>query len=134
MNKANDEKEDIKPLKNEPKSIAPVKPRGYAGVFPGLVLILLGMLFLLSQCGYLEGEWWQYFLVGLGIIFIILAWVQHLNRDSAWSRLGLVFTGLLLIAIGLLFLFAPNNWWPLLLIAVGSGLIIRYLFFRKRAG
>jgi hypothetical protein len=134
MNKENAEKNTIKPDKSKGQSAALGRPQSFAGVFPGLVLVLLGVLFLLSQYGYLQGEWWQYFLVGLGVIFVILAWVQHLGQDSGWPRLGLIFTGLLLIAIGLLFLFDPNNWWPLLLIAAGLVLIIRYVFLRKRAG
>jgi hypothetical protein len=103
-----------------------------SGLLPGLILVVLGILFMLSHYGYLEGEWWQYFIVGLGVIFIIESWVQHRFITSTRVRVGRIVAGILLIVGGLLFLFDPNKWWPIILIVVGIILIIRFIIVRRQ--
>jgi hypothetical protein len=71
-----------------------------SGLLPGLILILLGVLFLLNNAGRLpEDDWWQYFLVGLGVIFIIEAWVQYVNNRTGWPKFGRILAGLVLIGM-----------------------------------
>jgi hypothetical protein len=102
-----------------------------SGLLPGLVLVLLGVLFLLDNAGKLPGEdWWQYFLVGLGLIFIILAWVQYVNPRRGRPQLWRILAGLGLIATGLVFLFGYREWWPVVLIIVGVLLMLVFVFRR----
>jgi hypothetical protein len=101
------------------------------GIIPGLVLIIMGGLVLLAYYGYLAAEWWQYFIVGLGIMFIILSWIRQLEKDPGRSRLSLVLTGLALVVAGFLALFNPARWWPAILIAAGLGIVLVRIFSRR---
>jgi hypothetical protein len=105
--------------------------RGDSPVFVGLILILLGVLFFLANQGSLGWDaWWKYFLIGLGGIFLIDAAMRRGQENSRGMIMGRVVSGLVLIAIGVMFLFGFSNWWPLILIAagiiiIGTGLMRR---------
>jgi chromate transport protein ChrA len=97
-----------------------------SGLLPGLILVMIGVLFLLSTYGLLGGEWWQYFLVALGVVFLIEAWIQYINPATRRPRIGRTIAGLVLITVGLIFLFDASQWWPLILIVIGIILIVQY--------
>lgn len=52
-------------------------------MFIGLILLVLGLLLLLNQLGYIQGGIWNYFwplaLMALGISFI----VEHRRKDKS---------------------------------------------------
>ena len=100
-------------------------------LLPGLLLILLGVLFLLSYYGIVKGEWWQYFLVGLGVVLLVSGWIQRFSPIKEWPKIDQISSGLLLISIGVLFLFGFNPWWPLLIICIGIILVVRYMLVRR---
>lgn len=102
------------------------------GFLPGFILILLGGLFLLSKAGYLAGEWWQYFLVGMAVIVFLETGIGVRTATHRRLRLVRIISAILLIAGGVLFLFDPNNWWPWVLIAVGIVSILLFLWARQR--
>jgi Flp pilus assembly protein TadB len=103
------------------------------GLLPGLALILVGVLFLLDNAGLLPGDdWWQYFLVGLGLVFIILSWVQYINPKRGRPRFWRILAGLALVATGLVFLFGFRDWWPVVLIVVGVALVLLFVLRRDR--
>ena len=83
------------------------------GLFWGLLLIWLGVSLLLSMQGF--GAWWQYFIIGLGVIFLIEARVRGRGR---------IIVGLVLIGVGVAFLTGIGNWWPLILILVGLAIVL----------
>jgi hypothetical protein len=57
--------------------------RPFHGLFPGLVLVLLGGLFLAGQQNWITADaWWQWLLIGLGAIF------DH-QRAGTISRAGI---------------------------------------------
>jgi hypothetical protein len=93
-------------------------------LLPGSVLIILGGLFLLSHYGFLSGEWWQYFLVGLGVILIVESRLEYRFASPGAMRMTRLAAGLVLILGGLLFLFNPNGWWPLAVMGIGIVLLI----------
>jgi hypothetical protein len=103
-----------------------------AGLTPGLALLLLGLILLLSHYGLVRGEWWQYFLVGLGVIFLIGVWLQYI-RPSGEKKDGLIriIAGVALVIIGVVFLFVPTQWWPLIIIIAGIILIAQFLIRRR---
>jgi len=104
-----------------------------SGLLPGLILLLLGVIFLLNQLGALsKDEGWQYFLVGLGVIFLIEAWVQDINPASGRPRAGRIIAGFILIVVGLVFLFSSTQWWPLALIIAGLGLLLNFIIRRRK--
>ena len=102
------------------------------GLFWGLLLILVGAIFLLRSQGFLlQGEWWQYFLIGLGIIFLIEALVRYLIPTYRYSSFGRFIAGIVLVFVGIAFLYGVGQWWPVVLIAVGV-IILLAVWLRRR--
>jgi len=109
----------------KPKQDFPPKITG------GLILILLGVLFLMSEMDRISWtDWWAYFLVGLGAIFLIEALLRAFSPDSRRAIGGRLIAGLILVVIGGSHLIGLEQWWPLVLIAVGFGVLIS-AFLRK---
>jgi uncharacterized membrane protein HdeD (DUF308 family) len=107
--------------------------RGSPAVFIGLILILLGSLFFLSEQGYIgHDRWWQYFLIGLGIIFLFDGAMRYRQQNYHGFWVSRVIAGLVLIAIGVIFLLGATAWWPLIVILTGIGIIIGGLVRRSR--
>ena len=106
--------------------------RPYPNITGGLILILLGVLFLLTETGKIGWvDWWAYFLVGLGGIFLLEAFVRAFSPEGRKGAGGKVIAGLILIAIGGAHLIGLEHWWPLILIAVGVGVLVSGLIRRK---
>jgi len=106
---------------------------GWSPVFPGLILILLGVLFFLTNQGIIGWDkWWQYFLIGLGGIFLVDAAIRSGEDDNKGWLMGRVMSGLVMIGIGVFFLFGFTTWWPLILIAAGVAIIATGLMRRGR--
>jgi len=107
------------------------------GPFPsltgGLILILLGVLFLLTEMGKIHwSDWWAYFLVGLGGILLLEALIRSFSAEGRRGAGGKVIGGLVLIVIGGTYLVGGfARWWPLVLIAVGLGVLVSG-FIRRR--
>jgi phosphoglycerol transferase MdoB-like AlkP superfamily enzyme len=107
--------------------------RGSSSVFIGLILILLGSLFFLTNQGYIgHDRWWQYFLIGLGIIFLFDGAMRYRQQNYHGFLVSRVIAGLVLLAIGIIFLLGATAWWPLILILAGIGIIIGGLVRRSR--
>jgi len=88
-----------------------------AGMTGGLILILLGVLFFLAQENIISWDnWWKYFLIGLGGIFILEALIR-ISRSEPSRR----YAGKL---IGGASVFGMVSWWPLILIVLGLFLIL----------
>jgi hypothetical protein len=122
-NNQNNNTNDQKKPKHDPLS----------GLTGGLILILLGVLFLLTTTDYLSwSNWWKFFLLGLGAIFILEGIIRliipHADKDVQGKLIG----GLILSTIGAFFVFGLVNWWPLILIAVGIIVIVSG-FFKSRS-
>lgn len=101
------------------------------GLFPGLILILLGTLFLLDQTGAIYGDtWWQAFLIGLGGIFIVSAIAKAYYNHFRQGGYGNIIAGIVLIMIGTFFMIGISEWWPIILIVIG-GLILTRFFWRR---
>ena len=104
----------------------------HGGVFPGTLLFLLGLFFLLRETGALDDpmeDQWPLILIILGFSFVI----TFLFRPQDW---GILIPGGILMIIGLLF-FLRNyryiswhtmhdilQWWPLILVAVGAWMLL----------
>jgi hypothetical protein len=101
----------------------------FHGLFPGMVLVLLGVLFLLSQSGLVTGNaWWQSLLIGLGVISIINGLVYYHNPAYRWGSYGKFIVGIVLVVIGSMFLLGSSQWWPIVLIIVGIAFLLRFLW------
>jgi hypothetical protein len=106
--------------------------RNHRGVFPGTLLLLLGLFFLLMEIGVLEDtmeDLWPLLLIILGASFVMVFIVQ----PREWGHL---IPGGVIMVIGLLFLLwnyrfiswhAVDNllqWWPGMLVVIGAWLLL----------
>jgi cobalamin synthase len=116
--------------KNNQSSAKGHKRDPYSGIFGGLILILLGVLFFLATMDVISwGDWWAYFLVGLGAIFIIEFIVRSVTPAYLRQDKGKLVIGTVLVIIGGAHIVGMVSWWPLILIAVG--IIIVFTSLKK---
>jgi len=91
----------------------------------GLILILLGALFLLAEMDKISwADWWAWFLVGLGGIFLLEALLRASSAEGRSRISGRLTAGLILAIIGGAHLIGFMEWWPLILIAVGAVVLL----------
>ena len=103
----------------------------YPKLTGGLILILLGVLFLLTEMDIISwGDWWAWFLVGLGAIFLLEALLRGFAVEGRRGISGRLTAGLILIIVGGAHLIGFGQWWPLILIAVGL-VVLLSAFMRK---
>jgi hypothetical protein len=99
----------------------------------GLVLIWLGISFYLAQTGYISwSNWWELFLVGLGVIIILQGVVRYGQGHGPFT--GSIIAGLILILIGAAFYwgFQFANLWPLIFVAIGIAVLVSAAYGRRR--
>jgi hypothetical protein len=102
------------------------------GLFWGLLLIMLGILFFVNQQGDVTWDTlWKYLLIGLGAIFIIDGLTHSFHPSYHAAGLGRFVPGIILVLVGVAFLFNFSQWWPVILIAVGVVLLISILIRRR---
>ncbi len=103
----------------------------FHGFFTGMILVLLGVLFLLNQTGTLNGDtWWQAFLIGLGVIFIANGVARNFYPGYRWGSFGKIVGGIVMISVGVIFLLGFSEWWPIVLIVAGAAFLLRF-FWRR---
>ena len=102
-----------------------------SGMTGGLILIVLGILFLLAQQDYISwNNWWAYFLVGLGAIFILESLIRIIRSEPSGRYTGKLIGGAVLLVIGASNAFGMVSWWPLILILIGVFLL--FSSFKKQ--
>jgi uncharacterized membrane protein HdeD (DUF308 family) len=101
------------------------------GLFWGLVLILVGVLFFINQQGTEWDVLWKYLLIGLGGIFIVDGLAHFAIPEHRDGQLGRFIPGVILLFVGLAFLYNFSQWWPIILIAVGVIILLSFLFRRR---
>ncbi len=117
---------------NPAEKDSPEKSRPLPSLTGGLILILLGVLFLLSEMGRIGwSDWWAYFLVGLGAILIVDALFRASSAEGRKGAGGKIIAGSILMVIGGAHLIGFEEWWPLILIAAGLGVLISAFSKRK---
>jgi hypothetical protein len=96
-----------------------------SGIMGGLILILLGILFLLATRHYIRWyDWWAYFLLGLGALFVLDFVVRSLIVHDRHTQTGKLVAGAVMMVIGASHIFGLASWWPLILVAVGVILLV----------
>lgn len=115
--------------KNEKREKNEKNEKGRGGSITGpivgaLILIWLGISFYLQEIGvFPSGDWWAFFIAGIGIIIIIQGVVRYLEYGGPYF--GSVIGGAVLFIIGLSFI--NNFWgnlWPLILVVIGVALLV----------
>jgi phosphoglycerol transferase MdoB-like AlkP superfamily enzyme len=101
-----------------------------SALFTGLMLIGIGVLFLLDRMniadfGYVMRNYWALIPAAFG--------VQKLIQGQIWSGLWLITIGAWLLISHLhLFGLTYGSSWPLLLIALGAGMVVRTVYETAR--
>ncbi len=107
--------------------------RTWSGIGWGLVLILIGILVFADNHDWLRsGVGWLYFVIGVGVIFIIGFLVRSLrNTANVGSSIGGLILGMSLVYVGAAFLFGFGNWWPIVFILIGFGYLVKAAWQRR---
>ncbi|MBN2070290.1 MAG: hypothetical protein JW814_02445 [Candidatus Krumholzibacteriota bacterium] len=106
-------------------------------VVPGLILICVGIIAVLSNFELLDLDWdvlWTYFILVLGIIF----WLGYIFDRS---KEGLIMPGTVLLTYGVIFnLAARFRWadmsdlWPFFILGPAFGFYAMFLFGKRDRG
>jgi hypothetical protein len=101
-----------------------------SGRILGLIMIAVGAVFLLQNAGLpvLVGNWWAMFILIPAIGAFAAAWTLYRQDGHFTPRvIGLVTGGLVPLTIALIFLFNFNfgSAWPVLLVVLGAGILLR---------
>jgi phosphatidylserine synthase len=106
---------------------------GISGIGAGVFLTLLGILLFLASRGILAWDrWWQFLIIGIGIILLIDSLVRYQKDSAREIRIGRLIVAIILIGVGIAFLVGNATWWPLVIIVVGVAVIIGGLLRRDR--
>jgi hypothetical protein len=102
-----------------------------SSIFWGILLIYLGVLFFLVEFDILySDEWFAFFIFGLGVLMVGDYLLRHFSESLRTASMAKLIFGILFIVLSANHLFYLNEWWPLLLVAVG--LLMVWSSFRKR--
>ena len=119
--------DDIHQLKAEESN--PEKGSDHSWI-PGLILIGLGIFFLANNVFDVDlvDNWWALFILIPAYTKLSRAW-RHYRRAGQWtaSARGSLIGGSILTLVALIFLFelSWSLFWPLILIILGIGLLLR---------
>ena len=110
-----------------------VLERTISGIGWGLFFILIGVLVFAQNKGWTNDHGWLYFFIGLGAILVIGFLIRYLlGNKNLWNALSGLVAGLALIYIGIAFLYGFGDWWPLALLVIGIGILVKGIMNRKR--
>lgn len=98
------------------------------GLVFGVIIILLGILLILDQQGYLFESVWAYFLFGVGVIFLIEVVIRSFLPQYYRPIGGKIFWAIVFMLIGGGQLYDLEFWWPAILIIAGVALVAASFF------
>jgi hypothetical protein len=75
-------------------------------------------------------KWWQFLIIGIGVIFLIDSLIRYQKDSAREIRIGRLIAAIILIGVGIAFLVGNATWWPLIIILVGVAVIIGGLLRR----
>lgn len=120
--------EHIEDLKNEEQGKG--RHGSDSNWIPGLILIGLGLVFLLNNFFDIDffDNWWALFILIPAVANLNNAWRQY-REAGRWNdaAIGSLTGGILIGFVALIFLFelSWSMFWPILLIILGAGILLR---------
>ena len=104
------------------------------GWVAGLILIVLGVVFMLQSAGIMVGNWWTVFIFIPALVnFYSMFRVWKKERRFTAAATGSLIGGLLLTTVATILLL-ELDWsraWPAILISIGVGLVAGSLLGRR---
>lgn len=95
------------------------------GVVFGLMVIWLGICLYLNFSNRLPaGTWWAYMLAGFGALWILGGLAKLLVARWRHGVLGSIIPGIVVGAVGVMFIMGTWLYWPWILVAVGAAIVI----------
>ena len=95
---------------------------GLSRVFTGLIVVWLGTTLYMNNQNWLDGAWWAYFIMGIGVLLLVESLVR-ISQDRYYPMYGKLVGGSVLIAVGASNIYDMHDWWPLIFVAVGLAII-----------
>jgi hypothetical protein len=96
------------------------------GVVFGLILIVVAGIYLFR--GYLPSEpWWGWAAIGVGCVFLLEALARSVRPEYRRPTLGRAVWAVILIALGVGFIYGFEDFWPIVIIAVGIVILLYYI-------
>ena len=98
----------------------------------GVFLIVLGVAFFLEQSGYvvLTGNWWAIFIYLAAFASFANAWRSYrAHGEFGRAATGSLIWGLVFTVVASIFVFNLlwDTWWPMILVAIGVGIVVGYV-------
>ena len=107
----------------------------FSAIFLGLIILMIAALWFLRGEGILvSGEWWQWVMVGVGSILIIDRLIRYPSPVHRRPMLGRIIFGIILIGIGIAFIYGVETWWPLILGVVAVAFIVYGIYRVRKPG
>ena len=103
-----------------------------AAIMGGLVVVWLGLSLLLQNAGLLDwADFGGVFLLGLGLIIVFRGLWAYSQSGVFEQGFGYIVGGGFVALIGAGISFDLDEWWPVLLIALGLVVVVRALMARS---
>jgi hypothetical protein len=103
----------------------------WGAVMGGLIVLWLGVTFLLRQYNYIaDSQWWNWFLVGLGVIVILRGVMLYIQTSNWRAASGLIIGGVIVSLIGVGSYLGLADWWAFLIILIGAWIVVNALMSR----
>jgi hypothetical protein len=119
--------------KNEKSEKNEGSGRMWGGVMGGLILLWLGVSFLLRQYDYVTtNNWWNIFMIGLGVIIILRGLMLYMQINSWRASSGLIIGGAIVSLIGAASIVGLRDWWAVLFILIGGWVILNAIMSKSR--
>ena len=110
----------IQKYQSEPSSFYPQ----FGTLRAGLLFIIAGCLIYASQEGYVSNWFWWFTLAWGGSLLVEVAVKLNISRYRSSITSPLIW-GTLLVGFSYHQLYGLDEWWPLALIVIGAGIILK---------
>ncbi len=99
------------------------RPKNWWALIPGGVMLVIGAMPLLTLATDSPNILGGVFFLGLGAVFGVIYVLNPTGNDRAWA----IYPAAVLVAIGVGIAILGQNWWPVVLIAIGVLMLVRTL-------
>lgn len=96
------------------------------GVFFGLILIVVAGVYLM-RAQLPKEPWWAWAIAGIGCVFLVEVIVRSFKPEYKRPSFGRAVWGVIFIAVGMSLAYGFEDYWPIIIIAIGVVLLLYYI-------
>jgi hypothetical protein len=105
----------------------------WGSIMGGLIVIWLGATFLLRSYDFFTySQWWNVFMIGLGIILAVRGVGFYMQTSSWRASSGFLIGGAIVALIGFVGYAGVRDWWAILFILIGAWIILNAVMNRGK--